>query len=114
MFTISLRSALATMVASAIAVSAAPGLSLKVSGPEAVDGVENFVVTATVANTGSETLKILNNPNGPLRKMPTNTFRIAHEDGSVPQFSGIKVEYLRRGDNGELNAHRLVAGQVRA
>lgn len=94
MFSSSVRSALVALVASAIAVSATPGLTLKVSGPEAVDGVNNFKVTATVINTGDETLKLLNNPLSPLSQMPTETFSIAHEDtGAAPKFSGMKVKY---------------------
>ncbi|KAK7695330.1 hypothetical protein QCA50_002521 [Cerrena zonata] len=94
MFSSTVRSALVALVASAIAVTATPGLTLKVSGPEAVDGVESFKVAATVTNTGDETLKILNNPLSPLSQMPTETFSIAHEDtGAAPKFSGMKVKY---------------------
>ena len=94
MFSTSVRSALVALAASAIAVSATPGLTLKVTGPEAVDGVNNLKVEATVTNTGDETLKLLNHPLSPLSKLPTETFTIAHEDsGAAPQFSGIKVKY---------------------
>ncbi|KAK7688332.1 hypothetical protein QCA50_008704 [Cerrena zonata] len=94
MFSSSVRSALVALVASAIAVSATSGLTLKVTGPEAVDGVSNLKVAATVTNTGDETLKLLNHPLGPLSKMPTQTFAIAHEDtGATPKFSGVKVKY---------------------
>ncbi|KAI0072233.1 peptidyl-Lys metalloendopeptidase [Panus rudis PR-1116 ss-1] len=95
MFSTSVRSALITLVASAIAVSAAPGLSLKVSGPEAVDGVGNLKVVATLINTGDETLKLLNHPNSPLSTFATNTFNIQREDsGATPTFNGVKVKYV--------------------
>ena len=94
MFSSSVRSALVALAASAVAVSATSGLTLKVSGPEAVDGVNNFKVEATVTNTGDETLKLLNHPLSPLSKMSTETFSIAQEDtGAVPKFSGMKVKY---------------------
>ena len=89
---LSLRSALVVLVASAIGASANRGLSLKVTGPDAVDGVDKLKVVTTVTNTGDETLKLLNNPLGPLSKMPTNTFAIINEQsGGLPRFNGIKV-----------------------
>jgi len=41
---------------------AAPSLSLKVSGADVAEGVENLKVTATLTNTGDSTLKLLNDP----------------------------------------------------
>ncbi|RDB29383.1 Peptidyl-Lys metalloendopeptidase [Hypsizygus marmoreus] len=93
MFPTSVRSALAAIVISALAVSAAPGLSLKVAGPDAVTGVENLKVVATVTNTGDQTLKILNDPRSPLSKLPANTFDITDAKGARPAFTGIKVKY---------------------
>lgn len=95
MFTSALRSTLIALVASAVAVSAAPGLSLKLSGAEKVDGVNNLKIVATVVNTGDETLKLLNDPRGPLSKLPTETFEIVHEaSGASPSFTGVKVGFL--------------------
>ncbi|KAJ3488199.1 hypothetical protein NLI96_g3032 [Meripilus lineatus] len=92
---LSLRSALVVLVASAIGASANRGLSMKVTGPDAVDGVDKLKVVTTVTNTGDETLKLLNNPLGPLSKMPTNTFAIINEQsGGLPRFNGIKVKYV--------------------
>lgn len=92
MFSATLRSVLIALVASAIGTSAVPGLSLKISGPEAVDGVDKLKVVATVTNTGDESLKLLNHPLGPLSKLPTNTFAIINEQsGGVPSFNGVKV-----------------------
>ena len=68
MFTSIARSALVTLVASAIAVSATPGLTLKLSGASEVNGVDNLKIVTTLENTGDETLKLLNDPRGPLSK----------------------------------------------
>ncbi|OBZ68536.1 Peptidyl-Lys metalloendopeptidase [Grifola frondosa] len=94
MFSSSVRSVLVSLVASAVAVSAITGLSLKVSGPEAVDGVNNLKVVATITNTGDETLKLLNDPRGALHTMPTDTFAIMNESGETPSFIGVKVKYV--------------------
>ncbi|CAL1694054.1 unnamed protein product [Somion occarium] len=95
MFSSAVRSALVVLVASAIAVSATPGLSLKVSGPTDVEGVDKFKVIATIINTGDETLKILNDPLSPLSNLPTETFAISREEtGATPKFSGVKVKYV--------------------
>ncbi|TFK34427.1 deuterolysin M35 metalloprotease [Crucibulum laeve] len=77
-----------------IAVSAAPGLSLKVTGPDSVNTVEALKVVATITNTGDETLKILNDPRGPLSKLPTDTFAISEASGARPAFSGVKAKYV--------------------
>lgn len=91
MFTVSLRSALLALVASSIAVSATPGLELRLSGADEVNGVDNLKITATLLNTGDETLKLLNDPRGPLNQLPTETFAIIHDSGVVPDFIGAKV-----------------------
>ena len=93
MFSSTLRAALIALAASAVAVSAAPGLSLKVSGPAAVDGVDNLKVTTTVTNTGDETLKLLKDPRGALSTIPANTFDITTDSGERPSFIGYKVKY---------------------
>lgn len=94
MFSSIVRTALSGLVLSAIAASAAPGLSLHVSGPDSVDGVQNLKVVTTVTNTGDETLKLLNDPRGPLNKLPAETFAISDAAGAVPSFTGIKVKYV--------------------
>ncbi|KAF9469757.1 deuterolysin M35 metalloprotease [Collybia nuda] len=93
MFSTLLRSTLAAIAISALTVSAAPGISLKVAGPESVNGVENLKVVATITNTGDQTLKILNDPRGPLSTMPADTFDITDSNGARPTFTGIKVKY---------------------
>ena len=94
MFSSTLRASLIALVATAAAVSAAPGLSLKVSGPEAVDGVHNLKVVTTLTNTGDETLKLLNDPRSALHTLSTNAFVITASDGSSPIFTGVGVEYF--------------------
>jgi len=42
--------------------SASPSLSLKLSGADAAKGIEELKVTATLTNTGDNTLKLLNDP----------------------------------------------------
>lgn len=92
MFSSALRSTLLALVASAVTVSAVPGLTLKLSGADKVDGIDNLKVVATLVNTGDETLKLLNDPRGPLSKLPTATFRVSHdESGVAPAFTGAKV-----------------------
>jgi len=59
-----------------------------------VDSVEQLRIVATITNTGSDTVKVLNDPRGPLSKMPTDTFRISDASGAAPSFSGIKVKYV--------------------
>ena len=93
MFSTSLRAALIALAATVTAVSAAPGLSLKVTGPATVDGVENLKVVTTLTNTGDETLKLLNDPRGALHTLPANTFAITNDSGASPSFTGVKVKY---------------------
>ena len=93
MFSTSVRAALLALAATASAVAAAPGLSLKVTGADAVDGVENFKVTATLTNTGDETLKLLNDPRSALHTLPADTFAITTDDGARPGFAGVRVKY---------------------
>ncbi|KAF4622061.1 hypothetical protein D9613_009107 [Agrocybe pediades] len=75
-------------------VSAAPSLSLSLSGAKYVNAVGDLKVTATLTNTGDETVKVLHDPHGALSDMPADTFSIANEDGSVPNFAGIMVKYV--------------------
>ncbi|KAF8609973.1 peptidyl-Lys metalloendopeptidase [Ceratobasidium sp. AG-I] len=83
----------ATVLAAFIASAAAnPALKLTVSGPTSVTDVENLSVKATLTNTGSETLKLINDPRTVLSSWRTNAFSIQSETG-VPSFTGIKVKY---------------------
>lgn len=79
------------LIASAISVAAAPGLSLTLAGPGAVDGVQNLKVVATVTNTGTDSLKLLKDPRSLLRGTPTHSFTITNVNGTSPAFTGIMV-----------------------
>ncbi|TFK72459.1 zincin [Pluteus cervinus] len=94
MFSSSVRVALFALAASAISVTAAPGLSLKVTGSPVVNGVSNLKVSATLTNTGDETLKVLNDPLSPLSTIPANTFAITNADGASPDFAGVKAKFV--------------------
>ena len=96
MLSYSLFTPLIVLVASTVAVSAAPGLAIKTSTPNLeVDGLENLRVTTTVINTGDETLTLLNDPRGVLNPFPENTFSITNATGSRPLFNGAKVNHHR-------------------
>jgi peptidyl-Lys metalloendopeptidase len=70
-FSSHLRASLVALVASVIAVSAAPGLTVKTSAPNVeVDRLVNLKVTATITNTSDETLKPLNDSRGVLSLFP--------------------------------------------
>ena len=87
-------SSLLALVVSAIAVSAAPGLTLKTTTPTVnVDGLQNLKVTTTVTNTGDGTLKLLNDPRGVLNSFPENSFTVTNPSGSSPSFTGAKVNH---------------------
>ncbi|PFH50593.1 hypothetical protein AMATHDRAFT_75492 [Amanita thiersii Skay4041] len=111
MFSTSLRSALLFVAASALAVSAAPSLSLKVDGPASVDTVADLKVTATITNTGDETVKVLNDPYSALSKLPTNTFKITDTSGAKPSFTGIKAKYVPNSDAALSSFTTLAPGQ---
>ena len=95
MFSASLRTTLIALVAIATAasVSATPALSVQVTGPATVDGVENLKVVTIVTNTGDETLKLLNHPNGVMDTLPTDTFTITNDGGDSPDFIGVRASY---------------------
>ena len=62
-----------------------------VQGPESITDVKNLNLLATITNTGNETLKLLNDPLGPLSELPAHTFSITDTSGRQPIFTGIKV-----------------------
>ncbi|TFK41948.1 deuterolysin M35 metalloprotease [Crucibulum laeve] len=93
MFSASVRSIFVALIVSALGVQAMKSISLKVTGPDAVAGVENLKVVTTVTNTGDETLKILNDPRSALSKLPANKFSITDTKGAHPKFNGIKAKY---------------------
>ncbi|KAJ7166974.1 peptidyl-Lys metalloendopeptidase [Mycena filopes] len=93
MFSPSVRSALVTLVFAAFA-SAAPGLSLSLSGPTEVTSVGALHVVATLVNTGDEELKLLNDPRTVLHTFETDTFAITDATGASPAFKGALVKYV--------------------
>ena len=69
---------------------------MKLSGADKVDGVDNLKVFTTLTNTGDEPLKLLNDPRGPLSKLPTQTFLVTHDESGVsPAFIGAKASLIR-------------------
>ena len=85
------RASLLSLVAISSVVAATPSLDLRVTG--AVDAVENFKVVATLTNTGDEKLRLLNDPHGILHPLPANVIIITANDGSSPNFTGVRVKY---------------------
>jgi peptidyl-Lys metalloendopeptidase len=94
---------------SALAVNAAPSVSLKVSGsllskclpnsgadalaiaPSNIVDVDNLSVHATITNTGDETLKLLRDPRSALNTFDAHTFNVAGANGASPFFKGARV-----------------------
>ena len=80
------------VVSSTSSASAPPSLSVKtsISDPD-IDGVGNLKVTATIVNTGGESLKLFNDPRGVLDPFPDDSFTFANPSGSRPSFKGARV-----------------------
>ncbi|KAG6917127.1 hypothetical protein DXG01_003793 [Tephrocybe rancida] len=77
----------------AASISAAPSISVKVSGPPAVINAENMKITTTVTNTGDKTLTVLNEPKSPLTSLPADTFKIFDRTGASLAFTGVIAKY---------------------
>ncbi|EJD37460.1 deuterolysin M35 metalloprotease [Auricularia subglabra TFB-10046 SS5] len=77
-----------------LTVSARTALSVSLSGAARFDGVANAVVSATVTNTGDESVKVLNAPGSVLSKGPTDVFVISSSDGKAPRFQGLFTKYV--------------------
>lgn len=81
----------------ALAVTAAVQAQIQVSfvSLKDVDNVSDLAVTVAIQNTGENILNLLNEPHAlHMASRATHKFSIAHEDGSVPIFSGIKVYHF--------------------
>ncbi|KAF9502286.1 zincin [Pleurotus eryngii] len=52
-----------------------------------------FVLVSTLENT-DDTLKLLNDPRGPLSTLPTDTFVITDAKGARPAFIGVRAKYI--------------------
>ncbi|KAH8798715.1 hypothetical protein DL96DRAFT_879904 [Flagelloscypha sp. PMI_526] len=74
-------------------VAADEGLSISLSGPSAVDSVKDLIVTATVKNTGSDTITILNDAHCVTFDRGTDIFTITSSAGQQPAFIGVFMAY---------------------
>ncbi|KAF5357494.1 hypothetical protein D9758_012510 [Tetrapyrgos nigripes] len=88
-----LHSFASALIIYALSASATQELTLKLTGTEIADGVDNLKVVASLSNTGDETLQVLNDPRSILSSHPTNSFSISDADGAAPSFNGMKVKY---------------------
>ncbi|KAF8322710.1 peptidyl-Lys metalloendopeptidase [Clavulina sp. PMI_390] len=89
-----LSAALLAAIAGSSAVLATPSVSVSFSGESLVNGVDNFKVVAQVANTGDETLTLLNDPSTLLTpQWATKSFHIESAEGVVPEFKGVAVKW---------------------
>ncbi|KDQ21772.1 hypothetical protein BOTBODRAFT_183025, partial [Botryobasidium botryosum FD-172 SS1] len=72
-------------------------LSVAVSGPSDVNGVNNLNVTTKIQNTGNETLRLLNDPQSVLTpRWATNVFSISKASSLslvIPDFRGVRVKW---------------------
>ncbi|KAG8812283.1 hypothetical protein FRC17_002104 [Serendipita sp. 399] len=75
-------------------VQAGPSLGLSVGGSASVQDVDNFRITATLTNTGDETLTLYADPRSALSSFPANSFAITGADGALVPFVGAKAKYL--------------------
>ncbi|CEL61159.1 Peptidyl-Lys metalloendopeptidase OS=Grifola frondosa GN=MEP PE=1 SV=2 [Rhizoctonia solani AG-1 IB] len=83
---------------SAGVVSAAPGLTLSTFGPASVSDVSALKITTSIKNTGTETLRLLNDPNSVLSTWETDSFNIARAESNLVaspalNFTGLRVKY---------------------
>ena len=88
MFVIFIHMVLIGLILSTEIVFAAQRLSLHISGPQSIDGIENLKLIATVNNTGDSTLRLLKDLRGVLSTMPTHKFVIQNGIGDEPRFIG--------------------------
>jgi len=100
MFSSPLRASFVALVASAVAISAAPALTSNVDLTVTLslldlkdDGPGNMKVVTTIVNTGNKTLKLLKDPRGILDSFPDDTFTVTDPTGSHPPFIGAKVNH---------------------
>ncbi|KAL0575658.1 hypothetical protein V5O48_006314 [Marasmius crinis-equi] len=86
-------STLVGLCLAAVSASAAPGLSLSVSGLSNFAGVQNFKITTSLVNTGDKSLKLLKDPRTVLSSIPTNRFTISNSAGASPAFIGALAKF---------------------
>lgn len=78
------------------------GLKIKLSGPSAIESVEDLKLTAVVSNTGAEDIRAIKYGTILDNALPTRSFSISKDGVSVP-FTGVKVN--RRVLNGSQYKH---------
>ncbi|KIY70238.1 zincin [Cylindrobasidium torrendii FP15055 ss-10] len=78
-----------------LATSASAGLTLSLSGADAVHDVSTFAVDATLTNTGPDALKLLRDPHTLLSAFPGSAkkFHVRNSEGQSPEFNGAFVKY---------------------
>lgn len=74
---------------------AAPSLSLSLTSPASILDVEGLQVEVTLANSGDESLKLLNDPRSLLNQLETDSFKIIGADGTAPEFTGAVVSPIK-------------------
>lgn len=76
------------------AASATKSLTVSTTVPSSlVADVNSLQVVTTIANTGDETLKLLNDPDSPLSTWATRSFDVKNADGKDAEFNGVIVRY---------------------
>ncbi|CAE6467322.1 unnamed protein product [Rhizoctonia solani] len=83
---------------SAGVVSATPSLTLSTFGPAAVSDVSALKITTSIKNTGTETLRLLNDPNSALSTWETDSFHVSRAESNLIatpalNFTGLRVKY---------------------
>ncbi|CAE6489197.1 unnamed protein product [Rhizoctonia solani] len=71
---------------------ATPSLLLSIFVPTTVANISDLFVTATITNTGTSSLKLLNHPQTVLSHLQTRMFEI-NRGNSTPEFTGMIVHY---------------------
>ncbi|CAE6442538.1 unnamed protein product [Rhizoctonia solani] len=79
-------------------VSAAPSITLSTFGPSSVSDVSALKIVTSIKNTGTETLRLLNDPNSALSTWETDSFHVARADSNLVgspalNFTGLRVKY---------------------
>ncbi|KAL5637788.1 hypothetical protein ACGC1H_002151 [Rhizoctonia solani] len=92
MMRILFTSALAAAYSIGVCSAGQPGLSVSLSVPKSAANIDDLSVVTIVKNTGSGTLKLLNDPRTVLSTAQTKTFIIT-KDKDGPQFTGMIVKY---------------------
>lgn len=75
------------------AASATKSLSVSTTVPSSLADVDSLQVVTTIANTGDEALRLLNDPDSPLSTWATRSFDVKNADGKDAEFNGVIVRY---------------------